>query len=336
MKVAIVSPTTWQLVEKYAALFPGLTIAGPLADDQHDKHHWNDYRRKMNEWKQLGLEVNLDLRPYADINFAGYDVAIHSIETFLYTETWRRYCTKISCPILVKACWTKDPRDVAPPDYLQAMRHFPVLLEMPAHVANWTAAGFTDVNLAFCPVGEWWFAKPWVGTDKRALMVLSGRNAWRSNPSNHGLEIWHELVRRFPSHMHLHDGHEQYLTTPEMVELFRQSRVFINLDRPFGQGERPLTLAFTEALAAGLPVVARDFDGLSYRCFIDGNGLCSNDIDEISQFLQRCLVDLDFVRATGARSRQIAQENFSVSAVRERYVGAIERAQRRFRGVEKN
>jgi glycosyltransferase involved in cell wall biosynthesis len=115
-----------------------------------------------------------------------------------------------------------------------------------------------------------------------------------------------------------------------MTELYGASRVFVNLDRPYGQGERPLTLAFTEALSAGLPVAARDLPGLSYRQLIDSNGVCSNDLAALCAFFERCLADREYARACGARSREIALQRFSVAALRPRYDELIARARTAF------
>ena len=328
MKVGVLSPTTWQLVEKMAALFPeGVEVVGPLADDEH---YWNDYRRKSGEWDELGVRVSLRLAPYAEIDFSTYDLLIESAETFYYSREWRRHCQRLECPILLKACWTQDPRVLLPRAYRRKTRPFPVLLEMPAHAPRWHKAGFDDVNVIPNPVGEWWFERPWTGEGGQMLFVLSGTKNWRGDPSWFGFEMWEELCRRFPGRGHHHDGHVSYRTSREMTELYAGSRVFLNLDRPYGQGERPLTLAFTEALSAGLPVVARDLPGLSYRTLIDGNGVCTNDIDEMADFIDRCLRDIDFARHCSARSREIARESFSVAWLRPRYDAIIERARAAF------
>ena len=118
-----------------------------------------------------------------------------------------------------------------------------------------------------------------------------------------------------------------YRTSKELTELFSESRVFVNLDRPFGQGERPLTLAFSEALSAGLPVVARDLQGLDYKNFIDCNGVCTNDFDAMCSFIGKCLTDRDYAHKCGTRSRQIALQTFSHDALRPKYEEVIRRAQ---------
>jgi hypothetical protein len=324
LNVAVLSPTTWQLVEKMAALFPeGIEVVGPLSDDGH---YWNDYRRKTTEWEELGLVVRLRLDGYERIDFSAYDLLIHSIETFDYAASWARHCERLECPVLLKACWTKDPAIVAPAGYLRKMRDFPVLLEMPAHAPVWTAAGFRDVNVVFNPVGDWWVQREWTGADERILFVLSGARKWRGNPSWFGFEIWEEIRRAFPGRAYHHDGDVSYRTSRHMTDLYASSRVFVNLDRPYGQGERPLTLAFTEALSAGLPVVARDLPGLSYRRFIDGNGACTNDVAEMIAFIDRCLTDREFARACGERSREMARAHFSTAALRPRYDEIIARA----------
>ena len=329
LKVGVLSPTTWQLVEKMAALFPeGVEVVGPLADDGH---YWNDYRRKMAEWEDLGLRVSLNLAPYGSVDFAVYDLLIESIETLSYAKDWANHCHRLECPIALKACWTKDPLALMPHAYFRKTRAFPILLEMPAHGPIWKRAGFRDVNVIPNPVGEWWFEKEWTGEKEQVLFVLSGARNWRgNNPAWFGLEIWDRICRAFPGRTYHHDGHVSYRTSREMTELYRQSRVFVNLDRPYGQGERPLTLAFTEALSAGLPVVARDLPGLSYKQFIDSNGVCTNDVEAMCAFIERCLSDREYARSRGARSREIALRSFSWSALRPRYDEIVARARTAF------
>jgi FkbM family methyltransferase len=330
VKIGVLSPTTWQLVEKMAALFPeGVEVVGPLADGGH---YWNDYRRKMREWEDLGLHVTLRLSPYDRIDFSDYDVLIESVETFSYSRDWLDQCYRLECPVLLKACWTRDPLEVlpAPTSYFKRRKSFPVLLEMPAHARNWQAAGFRDVNVLPNPVGDWWFARPWSGEQERVLFVLSGAKAWRGDPSWFGLDMWEEIKRAFPGRAHHHDGDVSYLTSREMTDLYGSSRVFVNLDRTFGQGERPLTLAFTEALSAGLPVVARDLPGLSYRQFINSNGVCTNDLFVMCSFIEKCLSTPEFAAEHGARSRQVALEHFSCKVLRPQYDQLIKRARQEF------
>jgi hypothetical protein len=328
VKIGVLSPTTWQLVEKMAALFPeGVEVVGPLADGDDQ---WNDYRRKVGEWEELGLRVSLRLEPYHRLDFSAYDLLIESIETFAYARDWAAHCLRLECPIVVKACWTGFPSEYVTPDYLRKTRHFPVLLEMPDHEDPWRKFGFTDVNVIPNPVGEWWFEKEWTGEKELALLVLSGAKSWRGDPSRFGLEMWDRISRAFPGRTYHHDGVVSYRTSKQMTELYSSARVFVNLDRPYGQGERPLTLAFTEALSAGLPVVARDLPGLSYKRFIDTNGVCANGIDEMCAFIENCLTDREFARARGARSREIAGQHFSQRVLRPRYDQIVRRAQEVF------
>jgi glycosyltransferase involved in cell wall biosynthesis len=326
LKIGVLYPTTWQLIEKMAALFPqGVEVVGQVSDD---RHYWNDPTRKLEEWNELGLNISLNIRSYSDIDFSQYDVLIESAETFSYSKDWIEHCTRIECPVLLKVCWSKDPALIPlPSKYIKKVKDFPVLLEMPAHSETWKAAGFNDVNVIFNPVGEWWFSKEWTGEDQRVLFVLSGANAWRgSDPSWFGLDIWDKICQAFPNKSYHHDGHLSYKTSMQMAEMFRKSRVFVNLDKPYGQGERPITLAFTEALSAGLPVVARNLPGLSYGNLIDGNGICTNDLQEMISFIRKCLDDLEFARACSERSRKIAERTFSNNALKPKYQNLIERS----------
>lgn len=325
MKVGVLYPTTWQLIEKMASLFPqGIEVVGQLSDD---RHYWNDPNRKLEEWKELGLKVSLNLGSYAEIDFSRYDLLIESAETFSYSKDWAEHCFRVECPILLKVCWSKDPASVPlPKKYIKTVREFPVLIEMPAHAKAWRAAGFKDVNVIFNPVGDWWFNKEWTGDEERILFILSGTKAWRGDPSLHGFDIWDKLCQRFPGNTYHHDGHESYKTSKQMVELFCKSRVFVNLDKPYGQGERPITLAFTEALSAGLPVVARDLTGLNYKDFIDGNGVCTNDLEIMVSFIRKCLDNPEFAQACSKRSREIAQRIFSYDSLKPKYQELMERS----------
>lgn len=326
MKVAVLSPTTSQLVEKMAVLFPeGIDLVGPQSDD---RHYWNNCHLRMEGWRDLGLKINIIEEPYANVSFCGYDLLIESVETFSYRKDWIKHCLRIECPILLKACWTGIPTEVLPREYIRAIREFPVLLEMPAHVARWRAAGFPDVNMIPNPVGEWWFQQEWTGDKEEVLFVLSGAESWRPEDRRLlGLDLWDKLCARFPGKTHHHDGHKTgYKTPKQMAEMFCQSRVFVNLDTPFGNGERPVTLAFTEALSAGLPIAARDLPGLSYRNYIDSNGICSDDFESICSFVARCLNDKQYARSCSMRSREIGCAEFSFGSLRPKYEQILERA----------
>jgi glycosyltransferase involved in cell wall biosynthesis len=322
-KIAILSPTTIQFVEKMACLNPatGIDVVGPPPSDQFG---WNSYQRRMKEWRELGLNVRLDLRPYDEINFAHYDVLVETYETLSMEPSWLQNCERYECPVAVKACWTRHPME-APPGYFDKIRTTPIMLEMPAHLANWETCGCADVNLVFNPVGSWWFDEDWTGADDRAVMVLSGRKQWRQE-RHHGIVLFERLVADFPGQVYLHDGTETYRTSRQMADLLRRARIFLALDEPYGNGERPLSLVFTEALSAGCPVAARDLPGLNYKDYIQGNGICTNDYGELKEFVGRCLSDYDFAYERSSISRTIARSLFSVEALVSTYSSVFKKA----------
>jgi hypothetical protein len=342
MKVAVLSPTTSQLVEKMAALFPeGIDFIGPQSDD---RHYWNNCHLRIDAWRELGLKIRIIEKPYDALDFHGYDLLIESVETFQYSKEWAKHCLRLECPIVLKACWTHEPKALLPPEYVKKVRDFPLLLEMPAHAANWTAARFRDVNVIPNPVGDWWFQREWTGQKEQVLFVLSGKESWRGltdkeswkgDPGWTGLDLWERLCSRFPGKTYHHDGDKAYRTPQQMTELFAESRAFVNLDKPCGFGERPLTLAFTEALSAGLPVAARDLPGLSYRQYIDTNGVCSDEFEVICSFIEKCFTDIRYARTCSVRSREIARNSFSFDSLRPRYAGIVSRAQALFRERER-
>ena len=327
-RIAVLSPTTIQFVEKIACLDPpgGIDVIGPAPSDRFG---WNDYERRAPEWRDLGLNIRLDLRPYAEIDFSRYDLLIETFETLFLDESWPAHSTHYSCPVVVKACWTRHPME-APDGYINKIKSVPLLLEMPAHVANWETCGFRDVNLVFNPVGHWWFEKPWTGADGRAVMVLSGRNQWRQQ-QHHGVDLLERLSADFPGQIYLHDGAETYRTSREMAELLRGARVFLALDEPYGNGERPLSLVFTEALSAGCPVAARDLPGLSYKNYIGGNGICTDQYELLRDFVGKCLTDYDFASECSRMSRALAETLFSPAALLPQYEQVFERARQVWR-----
>ena len=322
-RLAILSPATIQFVEKMACLNPavGIDVVGPPPSDSFG---WNDYHRRTPEWRELGLNVRLDLRSYAEIDFTCYDVLIETFETLFLEPSWRDHCLRYECPVVVKACWTRHPME-ASARYVDKIRTVPVLLEMPAHVVNWETCGFPDVNLVFNPVGHWWFEQEWTGADNRAVMVLSGRKQWRQQ-QHHGMALFERLAADFPGQIYLHDGTETYRTSRQMAELLRGARVFLVFDEPYGNGERPLSLVFTEALSAGCPVAARDLPGLSYKGYVRGNGICTNDYRQLREFVGRCLYDYGFAHECSRISRTIARSLFSVEALTQTYSQVFERA----------
>jgi hypothetical protein len=323
-RIAVLSPTTIQFVEKMAALNleTGIDVVGPPHPDQWG---WNHYERRMSEWQQLGLDVRLDLRPYEEIDFSHYDVLIETYETLFIEPVWQQHCHRYECPTVVKACWARSPFPGIPLQYFDKIKTLPILLEMPAHVEHWESSGCRDVNLIFNPVGHWWFETEWTGAAKNAVMVLSGKNEWRQQ-QHHGLDIFERLSADFPGRLYLHDGFENYRSSEEMAVLLSRARVFLALDQPFGQGERPLSLVFTEALSVGCPVVARDLPGLSYKDYIRGNGVATNNYEKVRDFVGRCLADLDFARACSRISRSIAEDLFSTRALQPRYHAIFGRA----------
>lgn len=326
MKVAVLGPTTAQLIEKMAALFPqGIDVVGPRGDVR-SQFSYLDARPP--EWKEVGLDIRVKEMPFAEIDLASYDLVIESAETFLYSVEWQKHWRKIECPTLLKVCWMENA-SYLPDGYRESRLNFPVLLEMPSHEASWKAAGFKDVNVIPNPVGDWWFQNEWTGKEERVLIVLAGRDIWRGeDPNSLGFDIWRRIEQRFPGKTYHQDAAKAYLTTKQLAELMAESRVFVNLD---GLHERPLALVFTEAISAGMPVVARDLPGLNYQNFISTNGVCTNIFDEMCKFISNCLNNLDFARKCSERSREIGKQNFSLESLRPRYTAIIARAMGRFR-----
>ena len=320
MKIAIQNPTTMTLVEKIAALGEEVTVVGPRGDMAH---LWDSFNARIAEWNRMGLKVKWLETPFYKIDYKPYDLLIHSTETFGYAKEWVKYYSKATIPTVLKTCWGKVPTNYLPHAYLQQMLERPVILEMPSHLEDWKGAGFTDVTALPNPVGDWWFEREWTGSMDTVLFVLAGRHKWRlKDETLLGLDWWERLCRIFPEHCHHHDGYNAYLTPIQMAEMFACSRVFVNLDTPFGEGERPLALAFTEALAAGMPVVARDLPGLDYKKF----GAVISGFEELVEFVRTCLKDQEFASACSEINRETAWNNFSTRVLKPEYEAVFGRA----------
>jgi len=334
MKVALLYPTVAALVEKMASIFPGLTVVGPVPDQMSQ---WDnrilklaDAAKRVDEWRELGLDVKFDQRPYSQIDFSVYDLLIESVETFYYSADWRNHCERVECPIIVKVCWINTTGDF-PASYLNKVAKFPLLLEMPAHETFWRNTCFQDVTLVPEPVGDWWFERPWTGANGKALFVLAGKDIWRpADITVCGVDWWNRIEERFPGRTFHQDGAVDFKTSKQMTELYAESRVFCQLDR----GEaRPLAASFTEALAAGMPVVARRHPTLSYDKYIDGyqNGLCTDDFENMCEFIDLCLSDFRFAQECSLHSRKVGRASFSAQALRPIYMKAAERSRAAWR-----
>lgn len=324
MRIAIQNPTTMTLVEKIASIVPQVDVVGPRGTER--PYLWDTFQDRIDEWNRMGMSVRWLETAFADIDYRPYDMLIESVETFNYAPDWAIHCMYLRVPTVLKACWGKDPTAYLPPEYLEKKKHNPIILEMASHVPYWQEAGFTDVNALPNPVGDWWFNKPWTGEKEQILFVLAGKDIWRPDLNLLGWDWWEKLEKIFPGQTLHHDGAVNYKTPAEMAQLFSESRVFVNLDTSWGDGERPLALVFTEALAAGLPVVSRNLPGLDYHKYTDGNGVCSNNFDLIVDFIRTCLSDQVFATAFSSQSRRIAQEYFSTEVLRPRYEEIFSRA----------
>lgn len=320
-------PTTLPLIEKMAALFPqDIEVVGPHPPSPSGLGALSG---RLGEWQDLGLRIAIRNASYSDIDFAEYDLLIESAETAFFSDDWKNHCHRWECPTIIRACWSRDPSGL-PPGYA-SKKDCPILIEHPPHVDIWKAAGWPDVTALPEPAGDWWFKREWTGAKEQILFVLAGKDLWRpADRTCLGLDVWDAICQRFPGKTLHHDGAVNYKTMQQMSEMFSESRVFVNLDTPYGAGERSMALVFTEALCAGLPVVARDIPGLSYHDYISGNGVCTNNFVEMCGFLEHCLSNREFAKGSSTRSREIGSTNFSTAALRGRYDEVIERARSAF------
>jgi glycosyltransferase involved in cell wall biosynthesis len=323
MKVGLVYPTVAALVEKMAAIFPGLTVIGPPCDQLYswDKKILNLAKAKdrIAEWQEVGLDIRFEEKPYSECDFSKFDLLIESVETFNYAADWKNHCHRVECPILVFVCWYDHP-NYLPEHYKKKIKDFPIFLGMPSAVPYWQEK-YPQAKFVPVPVGDWWFEREWTGKREEALFVLAGKDLWRpADKTICGVDLWERLCERFPGKMHHHDGAMEFKTSRQMAEMMSEYRVFVNLDR---SGGRPLCTSFTEAMCAGMPVVARDQPGLSYADYIEDNGVCTDRFEGMCEFIDLCLSKPRYAQLCGERSREIGRQTFSIEAVRPIYEAAI-------------
>jgi hypothetical protein len=329
MKTALLYPCVSALIEKLASIFPGLTVIGPPCDELST---WDprilplaSAIDRQAEWKELGLDITFEQKPYSECDFSKFDLLIESVETFNYAADWKNHCHRIECPTIVFVCWFDHP-GYLPPNYREKIKNLPILLGMPAALPAWRAE-YPQSEVAPIPVGDWWFQNPWTGSKEAALFVLAGKDLWRPKDAC-GVDLFEKLSEKFPGKMYHHDGANEFKTGKQMAEMFSEYRVFVNLDRG---DARPLCTSFTEALAAGMPVMARNLPGLNYANYIDTNGLCTENFDAMCRFLEWCFSRQDRAKKYSRRSREIADEHFSVKAALPHYKAAAEEAKRAFK-----
>jgi hypothetical protein len=331
LKVAVLSPTVLAIYEKMAVLFPdeGIDVVGPRIDDNPPERLF-EIQRRVREWAEVGLQIRFVDKPYSEIDFSGYDLLIETVETFQYAEDWKNHCTRVECPIIVSSCWYDSPRTLIPSGYIEAVRKFPVVVQMPANLAGWRASPFADVTAIVNPVGEWYFDEPWTGDNGKALYVLAGKDLWRpADKRVLGLDIVERLQERFPSRILHHDGAVNYLTPKELGKLYASSRVFLQLDDP--DSGRPLCGTFTEAVAVGCPVLTKSSTAMDYTKYVNGNGLMTNDFEQMCTFINLLFTDDSLAQIASHNGREIGREHFSYAAVRPQYDALIHRAQEAFR-----
>jgi glycosyltransferase involved in cell wall biosynthesis len=320
MKIGILYPTVAALVEKMATIFPGLVVIGPPCDDLYswDKKILNLAKAKdrIAEWKEVGLDINFEEKSYSECDFSKFDLLIESVETFNYSADWKNnHCTRVECPILIFVCWYDNPYYL-PEKYLEKIKNLPIRIGMPSTVAKWKEV-YPQAEFAPVPVGDWFFEREWTGSREEALFVLAGKDLWRPlDKSVCGVDLFEKLSERFPGRIHHHDGATEFKTAKQMAEMYSEYRVFLNLDNSAG---RPLSTSFTEALAAGMPVVARDLPGLNYKDYINGNGTYTENFDTMCDFIDNCFSSIGFARTCSMYSRAIARAAFSVANVRPFY-----------------
>jgi hypothetical protein len=312
-----------------AALFPeGVDVVGPRIDGNPPERLF-EIQRRTKEWQEVGLDIRFIDKPYSEIDFSQYDLLIETVETFQYANDWKNHCTRIECPIIVTSCWYDNPRTNVPSGYVEAVKKFPVIVQMPGNLAGWQDSPFKDVVAIPNPVGEWYFEEPWTGTGGKALYVLAGKDKWRPTDKRVlGIDILEKLQERFPGCIMHHDGAVNYLTPKELGKLYRESRVFLQLDDP--DSGRKLTGTFTEAVASGCPVLTKESTSMDHGAFVGLNGMSTNDFDRMCLFVGRCLESHGFAQSCSDWSRKIGMDNFSVAAVKPRYEEVIQRAQKAF------
>jgi glycosyltransferase involved in cell wall biosynthesis len=319
MRVALLYPCVAALCEKMAAIFPGLTVIGPPCDALYswDKRILNLAKAKdrVKEWQEVGLDLHFEEKPYSECDFSKFDLLIESVETFDYAADWKNHCHRLECPTMVFVCWYDGP-GYLPSNYREKIKNLPIKVGMPSIVPSWKSA-YPQAEFGPLPVGDWWFEREWTGLREEALFVLAGKDLWRpADKSVCGVDLFERLSERFPGRMHHHDGAMEFKTSKQMAEMYSEYRVFVNLDNSAG---RPLSTSFTEALSAGMPVVARDLPGLNYKDYIDGNGTYTENFDTMCDFIDHCFSTIGFARTCSMYSRAIARAAFSVANVRPNY-----------------
>jgi glycosyltransferase involved in cell wall biosynthesis len=152
------------------------------------------------------------------------------------------------------------------------------------------------------------FWKP-IGSERQQRM-MSVVNDWVNRDWCCGYQIWERTVKGLPCHV---VGDTPGLSVPaESLEALRkdysESQIFVNTST-----HSPIPCSLLEAMACECAVVS------TATCLIPEiiengvNGFCTNDEDEMSEYMVLLLNDSDLCRKLGQAARQTIKEKFSMN-----------------------
>lgn len=150
--------------------------------------------------------------------------------------------------------------------------------------------------------------KPSRGTVQRSNVILSVVNDWINRDWCCGFNIWQEATRGLPVKV---VGDTEGLSEPaksvtELVGHYADSRIFVNTSTV-----SPVPTALLEAMACGCAVVSTD------NCMIPEfiehgvNGFMTNDIAEMTGYLQKLMKDEELATKMGEAARKTVLEKCS-------------------------
>lgn len=205
--------------------------------------------------------------------------------------------------------WHTLPPTIWEPEELQFYSNLPSDLSVFISDYNQDAWGDSVNNAITIYHGmdiDFW--KP-IGSERQQRM-MSVVNDWVNRDWCCGYQIWERTVKGLPCHV---VGDTPGLSVPaESLEALRkdysESQIFVNTST-----HSPIPCSLLEAMACECAVVS------TATCLIPEiiengvNGFCTNDEDEMSEYMVLLLNDSDLCRKLGQAARQTIKEKFSMN-----------------------
>ncbi len=146
------------------------------------------------------------------------------------------------------------------------------------------------------------FFNGWTGEEKRLVIA---KNNFKERDINK-FNLFNEVCSGYDS-LILGSGQQKSLGYKDLADLFRKSRVYMNIEIE----NSGFDTACIEAMMTGMPIISTDTE-VSGQFIRDGiEGFISNNVDYLKKRVRDLLNDWDMAKKLGDNARKMAEVQFS-------------------------